>query len=205
MKRLSSIVATLAVLAGAMSLGAAPADAKLAKTTFYLHGNYPVGDGVELVGNLSDGTYPTIDKTEPTDPTPKSWNFGDPVGNDQCVGNPLFPSWQGMIKGTVKGDVTLFANFASAPASVTARIWFDVPFLSCTSSAAGTDAYQEPYREVQVTIPPGANEVPIVFKGINKRVKMNVVVELINTTPQPGRVLYDSPSAPTRLEMTCSC
>lgn len=204
MRKFSLLVMPV-LLIGMLVASPATSEAKLAKKTFYLHGNYAVGDGTELVGNLSDGTYPTIDATAPTDPTPKSWNFGDAAGNDQCVGNPLFPSWQGMMQGTVKGDVTLFANFASAPASVTARIWFDVPFLSCTSSAAGSDAYQEPYSEVDVTIPPGVNEVPIVFKGINKKVTMNVVVELLNTTPQPGRVLYDSTSAPTRLEMTCSC
>jgi hypothetical protein len=193
------------LLIGILMAMPATGDAKLAKTTFYLHGNYAVGDGAELVGNVSDSTYPKIDTTAPTDPAPKSWNFGNAAGNDQCVGNPLFPSWQGMMTGTVKGDVTLFANFAAAPSTVTARLWFDVPFLSCTSSAAGSDAFQKPYREVEVTIPPGATEVPIVFKGVKKKVTMNMVVELLNTSPQAGRVLYDSTSAPTRLEMTCSC
>lgn len=180
------------------------ANAKPVETTLYLHGNMPVGDGLEVASNLTDSTTMRMDAIAPTGPYPKSMTYSLPVGNAQCTGNPFFPSWQGSLAGRVTGDVSLFANFVSAPGQVIARIWIDVPFSSCTSSATGAAAFVDPLGEVVVDVPPGQNEIEIVFENINVSAISNMIVELHQSAPtNQGRVLYDSPDFASRLVFDC--
>jgi hypothetical protein len=201
MKRFLSVA--LAVLMAAAVAPAASAGKKPVKTTMYMHGNYPVGEGFELVGNLADSTTMTLDAVEPAVGAPKSMAWFQP-GNDQCTGNPLFPSWSGRMAGTINGDLKMIVNTVGAPSTVTARVWVDVPFSSCTSAAAGVDAFVPANAEQVVDIPAGANEVAIIFKKLKLKVTNNIIVELHQTSPtNQGRVLYDSPEFASRLEFNC--
>lgn len=179
--------------------------AKPVATTLYFHGSAPFGeaDGVQWFAD-GTGTPPgTLTPDEPTDAQPKSQNFFSPALNDQCTGLPLaFPTFQGSLEGKIVGDVKLFANFLSAPATVTARLWTDVPVFSCN------EAYVEPASEVQVDVPPGNNEVEIVFEDLDLPSQAWVLVEILAPSGtdyrgQVGRLLYDSTSAATRLEFQC--
>ena len=185
---------------------AAPASAgraKPVKTTLFMHGNYPVGEGMELTGFLVDGTYPKLDTTEPSAGPPKSQAYFA-FGNDECVGNPLFPSWEGKLAGTITGDLKLLVNTVAAPSTMIARVWVDAPYMACTSAAAGTDAFVKPNLEQEVEVPAGANELEIVFKKVKLPVVGNIVVEFHQTSPRNmGRVVYDSPEFPSRVEFKC--
>ena len=207
MKKTLIVALSLTLIAGALAMPAAAKKKKKAKavaTTLYLHGNYPVGEGAEFAGSIAETTHMKMDSTEPTDPAPKSMTYSFPLGNDQCTGNTLFPSWEGNVSGKITGDVTWIANFASAPGTATARLWLDIPFQSCTSGTAGVTAFVEPLSSVDVAIPAGQNEVEIVFEDIDVSVLSNMIVEIHQTSPaSQGRILYDSPAAASRLEFNC--
>lgn len=190
-----------------------PAEAKKKKkkkkpkpvaTTLYMHGNAPIGDGLEFTIFATEGTNMKMDGVEPADGPPKSFSYSFPLGNAECTGNPLFPSWEGPVEGTIVGDVTWMANFASAPGTATARLWVDIPFSSCTSSNTGAADFVDPISEVEVEIPAGSNEVEIVFEDVGVPVIANMIVEIHQTSPtNVGRIVYDSPDYPTRLEFDC--
>lgn len=205
MKRMITGLLGLCVLAGLIASPAAAKKAGPVATTLYMHGNMPVGDGLEFVNGVQNSTNMKMDPTEPAAGAPKSMSFSLPVGNDQCAGNDLFPSWSGTVSGKLASDVTMTAHFAAAPSTITARIWLDVPFGSCTSSTAGTSDFRDPVAEVEVEVPAGHNEVEIVFPGLKgKKVASIMVVELhTNAASNQGRVLYDSADMATRLEFTC--
>ena len=205
MKRIGSVLLGLALVTGAL---AAPATAKKAgpvATTLYMHGHTPVGDGLEFVYGYQNSTNMQMDATEPATGAPKSMSFSLPVGNEQCAGNDLFPSWSGTVTGKLASDVKMTAHFAAAPSTVTARIWLDVPFGSCTSATAGVADYREPNSTVEVSVPAGHNEVEIDFPGLKgKKVGSIMVVELhTNSAGSQGRVFYDSPEMATRIEFSC--
>ena len=202
-------------LIGLVALGlvggliAAPASAKKkakpVATTLFMHGPTTVG---EVDGGVwaADGFGPTpftLDGVEPTDPIPDSMGLANPALNDQCTGLPLgFPSFVGNLTGTIKGDAKIIANFVSAPGTVTARIWADVPVFTCN------DAYIEPASEVDVELPSGQGEVEIVFPDLNLKVGSFINIEILayggtEYKGQLGRLLYDSPSAPSRIEFNC--
>ena len=207
MKKTLIMALALSLVAGALAM---PASAKKKKvkavaTTLYLHGNYPVGEGTEFAGSIAETTHMKMDTTEPTDPAPKSMTYSFPLGNEDCTGNTLFPSWEGNISGKISGDVKWIATFASPPGTATARLWLDVPFQSCTSSTAGVDAFVEPASSVEVAIPAGQNEVEIVFEDVDVSVLSNIVVQVHQTSPaSQGRILYDSSVAASRLEFMCA-
>lgn len=205
MKRTVTALLGLCVLGGLLVPPAAAKKAAPVATTLYMHGNFPVGDFVEFVNGVQNTTNMKMDPTEPAAGAPKSMSFSLPVGNAQCAGNHLFPAWSGDVTGKLASDVTMKAHFASAPAKVTARIWLDVPFGSCTSSTAGTSDFRDPVAQVEVDIPAGHNEVEIVFPGLKgKTVGSIMVVQLhTNSVSQQGRVLYDSADMATRLEFSC--
>lgn len=205
MKRTLAVLLGLGALMGSLVSPAAAGKAKPVDTTLYMHGNMPVGDGLEFVNGVANSTNMMMDANEPATGAPKSQSYSFPAGNEDCAGNDLFPSWSGSVSGKLAGDVTMMANFVGAPSTVTARIWIDVPFGSCTSSTAGVSDFQPPVAEVEVTVPAGANEVEIVFPGLKgKKVLSGIVVELHTTDPaNQGRVLYDSPEFPTRVEFKC--
>ncbi|MFN2389762.1 MAG: hypothetical protein ABR575_09200 [Actinomycetota bacterium] len=206
-----ALVITLAMCLGASALLAPAASAKKKKkkakpveTTLYLHGQTPIGDGAETATYLTNGTYMTMDTTEPAAGPPKSMSYSLPVGNPDCTGNSLFPSWEGKVAGRIVGDLTWHVHTVAAPSTVTARVWVDVPFSSCTSDAAMVDAFVEPVAEAQVTVPPGSNEVEIVFEGLKLPVVNNIIVELHTNSPtSQGRVLYDSADFASHLEFSC--
>jgi len=200
------MLALAAVLAAGVMATPATAGkkAKPVMTTLYLHGNYPVGDGVEFVGSITDSTHMRMDANEPTDAAPKSMSFSLPVGNEQCVGNHLFPAWESTIAGTIIGDMKWTAHFAAPPAKATARLWVDVPFGSCTSAAAGVDAFVEPLRTVEVDIPAGHNEVEILFEDLKVPARANIVIQVhTRSATSQGRILYDSTSMASRVEFSC--
>lgn len=205
MKRIGTALLALAALTGALVAPAAAKKAAPVATTLYMHGHMPVGDGLEFVNGVQNSTNMLMDATEPAAGAPKSMSFSLPVGNEDCAGNDLFPSWSGNVTGKLASDVKMTAHFAAAPSNITARIWLDVPFGSCTSTTAGTADYREPNSMVEVAIPAGHNEVVIDFPGLKgKKVGSMMVVELhTNSAGNQGRVLYDSSDMATRIEFTC--
>ena len=196
-------VAVVAIVSGLISVSLlAPAGAgkpKPVKTTLYLHGNAPVGEGAEAAVNIAESQLMTLDTTPPSDPVPKSYNFNNPVGNDQCSGNStFFPTWSGELAGTIVGDVKWTAHFASPPSQVIARIWTDTPISSCN------EAYVPPAQEVLVDIPAGNNSVDIVFKKLKLKAGFNIMVELLQrSASKQGRVLYDAVGFESALTFNC--
>lgn len=208
MRKSIAVALSLGLLAGALALPAEAAKKKKAKpvkTTLYMHGDLPVGDLAEWIEGASGGTHNQMDTTEPAAGPPKSHSYTlFPVGNTQCAGNELFPSWEGKVTGTIVGEMKLYANTLALPSTVIARVWVDVPFGSCTSSTAGVDNFVEPIAEVEAEVPAGSNEVEIVFEKLKVPATFNVIIELHQTNPaNQGRVLYDSADFPTRVEFDC--
>ena len=193
----------IALVSGLISLGLlTPAGAgkpKPVKTTLYLHGNAPIGEGAEAAVNIANSQQMTMDTTAPSDPYPKSYNFNNPGGNDQCSGNSsFFPTWTGNLVGTIVGDVKWTAHFVSPPSQVIARIWTDTPISSCN------EAYVPPAQEVIVDIPQGHNSVDIVFKKLKLKAAATVMVELLQrSASQQGRVLYDGVGFESALTFSC--
>jgi hypothetical protein len=207
MKKAIVSLAVMSVLAGSLVASPASASGKPAKVTLYMHGTAPIGelDGAQWA---ADG-FPaqsgmTMDASEPDSPAPKSMNFFSPALNDQCAGPPLaFPTWTGSVVGTIKGDAKLTVHFASAPSAVLARIWSDAPMFSCN------DGYIEPAREVEVDVAPGHNEIEIIFKSLNLKPTLGLMIEILVPSGtgykgQVGRVLYDSADMATSLSFSCT-
>lgn len=206
MKRLISVLLGLGLVAGSLvSPAAAARKAKPVATTLYMHGEQPVADLTQWLGGAVGNPHRMMDTTEPAAGPPDSQSFSFAAGNLECAGNDLFPSWEGKITGKLASDVTIKANFLSAPTTVTARIWIDVPFGSCTSSNTGSTDFQPPVAEVTVDVPAGSNEVEIELDGLKrKKVVYSMIVQLHQTSPAgQGRVLYDSADYPTRVEFSC--
>lgn len=206
MRRIVVVMVVAALVAGAFTTVAdAAKKTKPVVTKLYAHGNYPIGDWMEFVGSISDDTHMMMDAQEPEGGAPKSMSFSLPVGNPECTGNPLFPSWEGQVTGTILNKVTLHGHFASAPATAIARLWVDIPFSSCTSETAGVDNFKPPVAEVEVEVPAGHSELEIVFDGLGKlKVKSNMILELHqNGAANQGRVLYDSADLATHVMFKC--
>jgi hypothetical protein len=197
MKKLVTILLCLGLTAGVAAT--ASAGKKPVKTTLYLHGDSPVGEGAQGAMYLSDGTVMKLNGDAPTDPVPKSYNFTNPVGNEQCAGNELFfPTWVGTMQGRITGDATWTLHFVSPPSSVIARIWVDVPSGACN------EAYVEPAQEVIVEIPAGHNEVDVVFKKLNLKAEGLIMLELLQQDPAAqGRVLYDGADFASAITFQC--
>lgn len=209
MRKLLVLMLAIGLIAGAIVSPAVAAKkkkkkAKPVQTTLYAHGDLPVADLAEWIEGAAGGTHQKMDTTEPAGGPPKSHSYSLPIGNPECTGNELFPSWEGTVNGTIVGDLKLFANTLALPSTVTARVWVDVPFGSCTSGTAGVDDFVDPIAEQEVEVPAGANELEIVFKKLKVKANMNLIVELhTNDQSSQGRVLYDSSDYPTRVEFGC--
>ena len=199
MKKTAALALITGLISASLLAPAGAAKPKPVKTTLYLHGNTPVGEGAEAAVNISESLVMTLDATAPTDPAPKSYNFNNPVGNDQCSGNStFFPTWSGALAGTIVGDVKWTAHFAAPPSQVVARIWTDTPISSCN------EGYIPPAQEVVVDIPAGQNAVDIVFKKMKLKAGYNIMVELLQrSATQQGRVLYDAVGFESALTFNC--
>ena len=206
MKRLTSVLLGFGLVAGSLiSPAAAGAKKKPVETTLYMHGELPVADLTQWISGATGASHMVMDPTEPPAGAPDSQSFSFAAGNLECAGNELFPSWEGRIAGKLASDVTIKANFLSAPTTVTARVWIDVPFGSCTSSNTGSTDFQPPVAEVTVDVPAGSNEVEIVLEGLKgKKATYSMIVQLHQTSPAgQGRILYDSADFASRVEFSC--
>jgi len=204
MKKMIAIGLVVGLVGGALVAPAMAKKAKPVKTTLYMHGDLPVADMAEWIEGATGGVHNKMDTTEPAAGAPKSHSYSLPVGNADCAGNELFPSWEGQVAGTIVGDLKLYANTLAVPSTVIARVWVDVPFGACTSSTAGVSDFVPPIAEQEVEVPAGANEIEIVFEKLKAKATFNMIVELHQTSPtSQGRVLYDSSDYPTRVEFNC--
>ncbi len=199
MKTLLVLGSIVGLISTAVVAPAGAGKAKPVKTTLYLHGNAPVGEGAEGAMNIAEDATMKLDTTKPSDPLPKSYNFNNPVGNDKCSGNStFFPTWTGDLAGTIVGDVKWTAYFASPPSQVIARIWTDTPISSCNES------FVPPAKEVVVDIPAGNNAVEIVFPKLKLKAGNNIMVELLQRgLSKQGRVLYDGARFESALSFSC--
>lgn len=211
MKRIFVVALMLAVVGSSL---AAPALAQKKKkkkkpkaqpvaTVLHMHGTHPVGEVLEYNDHPDSGM--PMNATAPAAGQPKSMNYAMyGVGNTQCTGNMLFPSWEATMSGTITGTLKWYVNTLAPPSKVVARIWVDIPFSSCTSTVAMVDDFKPPIVEKEVDVPPGANEVEIAFEGLNIPVTGNIIAMLHQQTPpNHGRVLYDSAEYDTRIEFQC--
>lgn len=198
MKKWLGILLVLGLIAGSMTT--ASAKVKAVKTTLYLHGNNALGE-VDGVDWLANGAPPMqMNTAKPEGETPKSMATGNPALNRSCTGLPLgFPTWEASgVTGTIVGDAKLMVHVASPPTRLTARLWIDTPLFSCN------EAFIPPTSEVLVEVPPGHNEVEIVFPDLKHKATFNMIVEIIGIgVGQAGRVLYDSTDMASALTFTC--
>lgn len=67
------------------------------------------------------------------------------------------------------------------------------------------DDFVEPVAEVEVEIPPGHNEIQIVFKKLGKlKVQANMIIEIHRPADtEQGRILYDSADLATHIVFPC--
>jgi hypothetical protein len=207
MKKFLVTAVVLAMIAGALS---APALAGKKKkkpapqpvpVTLYFHGTETVGEA-DIANNATTGAILPMDTTESTGSPSKSFPILDGVAtpNEACSGSPLFPSWQGFLTGQVKGDVKVIFNTVGSAGSVDVELFVDTAPLSCN------DTYVEPAGEVTVDLPPGTGTVEAVIPGADFPVG-SVITVMINPrnldAPAAGRVLYDSATDASRVELTC--
>lgn len=200
MRKLVAVGLAIGLVGSALVVPAyAGKKAKPVKTTLYLHGNVPVGEGGEAAYSIVEGMNMRMDAEAPTDVVPKSYHFTNPIGNDQCSGNSsFFPTWTGDLSGTIVGSPKWNVHFASPPSSVIARIWTDTPISSCNEN------YIEPAAEVTVDIPAGHNVVEIEFPKMKLKAHVSVMVELLQrSATQHGRVLYDAVDHDSSLTFDC--
>ena len=207
MKKVLATAAVLGLIVGAMSAPAAAAKKKKkapqpVPVTMFFHGSETLGEA-DAVDNLNNGgTLLPMDTTEPTGSQSKSFPILDLVAtpNESCSGSPLFPSWSGQFAGTVTGDVKVVFNTIASLGSVDVELFVDVGPLSCN------DTYSDPVAETTVDLPSGTGTVEAVIEGVKFEVG-GILVVMINPrnldAPATGRVLYDSPTDASRIELTC--
>lgn len=208
MKKILVTAVALALVVGAMAVPATagkkkkpPAPPQPVPTTLYFHGSETVGEA-DLANNFPTGSTMAMDATESTGTQSKSFPILDAVAtpNEACSGSPLFPSWTGNMAGQITGDVKVFFNTIGSAGSVDVELFVDVGPLSCN------DTYSEPVGETTIDLPAGAGSVEAVIEGVNVPVG-GILVVMINPrnldAPAAGRVLYDSSTDPSRVELMC--
>lgn len=202
MKKALAAVAVLGLIVGAMSAPAGAAKKKPKPVTMFFHGSETLGEA-DAVDNLNNGgTLLPMDTTEPTGSQSKSFPILDLVAtpNQSCSGNPLFPSWSGQFAGRVTGNVKVVFNTLASLGSVDVELFVDVGPLSCN------ETYSDPVAETTVDLPSGSGTVEAVIRGVNFNAR-GILVVMINPrnldVPATGRVLYDSPTDASRVELKC--
>ena len=195
---------TLGVIALILSLlQGVPASAKAKATplTLYLHGSTPVGE-IEGMQNWSaiptggDPVYLPMDPTEPAGPD-KSFGIG-PLGNAECSGNPVLPTWEAPISGTIKGHMKLTVTLASFPVPLDLRIFADDDELLCAPDM------DNPVIEKQITPDPGMTEYEVDLGKVNTSIDHRLILMISPALgAYSGRVFYDSSTYSSRLEFSC--
>lgn len=215
MKKLLTMGLVLGVLVSSLIVPATAAKKKKAKpvaTTLYLHGAEAAGE-LESFPGVADGYLP-MDAKEPEGATTKSkqlTNYGRGP-NNECAGNTLWPVWVGPLKGSVKGDVKVTLNTASTPGKILIRIWPDVMSQLCTQETLGAYDYPKPAGEVLVDVPPGPGTIEAVIENVKFKTTNSMMIQISpEWVPDPGyfpplvgRILYDSESAVSKIEMKCT-
>ena len=172
---------------------------KPTRTTLYFHGETPAGEA-EFPQDQVDNTFMSMDTQKPAGSVPKSKHLG--WSNTQCAGNRLFVTWLGKVAGRI-GDVKVVFTSVSQPQDVDIRIWTDVDGQWCNND------YPNPQAQKTVTLPAGQGEVSVSLPGASFPALGSMMVQISPSpslgtdTPGPGRILYDSPSAPSRVEFRC--
>lgn len=191
--------APLPTTIGIQGVGEIPSAPEPVAVKLYLHGDAPVGDGIQGAMNVASGTEMKLDANAPIDSVPKSFSFNHPFGNDVCSGNAVFfPTWVGDVEGKIVGDATWTVHVASPGAQVKARIWGGVKLGPCN------EAYIPPAQEVTVDVPQGSSTVDIVFKNLNLNTQGTVMLELLQRDPtMQGRVLYDAVDYASAIRFDC--
>ena len=207
MKKTLATALVLALVVGAL---AAPALAGKKKkkapapvpVSLFFHGAETLGE-VDIANNVqAGGTLLPMDSVEPTESQSKSFPFLDLIAtpNEACSGTPLFPSWSGAFAGRVTGDVKVTFNTVASAGTVDVELFKDAGTLACNES------YVDPVAETTVDLPPGTGTVEAVIKGVDFEV-IGVLIVMINPknldAPAVGRVLYDSTTDPSGIQLTC--
>lgn len=222
MRKLVMIALVAGLVAGSLvTPAAAKKKARPQPITFYLHGPMPLGeaDYAETTANdlqsIPDG-FQTMDTTEGSDPVPDSMGLTNYVRgpNTTCSGNALFPTWQGALVGKVSGDMKVYLNAISGPATTVSVEVFPDSTGGC-DSATGSTGYVEPVASADATLVPGTGETEVVLKGVKFSTFAQFVImvspvnqpvqdqNLLNPTSQ-GRILYDSADYASRVEFMCT-
>lgn len=205
MKKIIAAAAVLGLVVGALGVPASAAKKKPKPTpiTMFFHGAEPIGE-IDMANNLAaGGTVMAMDTEEPTGSPSKSFPFNDFIAtpNEKCSGSPLFPSWSGNLAGRVTGDIKVVFNTIASAGTVDVELFADAGPLSCN------DTYIPPAAEVTVDLPPGSGTVEAVIEGVDFVLLRNLVI-MINPknldVPAAGRVLYDSGSDASRVELMCT-
>lgn len=208
MKKTFAVAVVLALIVGALS---APALAGKKKkkpvplpvpVTLFFHGSETAGEA-DIANNAPTGALLPMDTTEPSGTTSKSFPILDAVAtpNESCSGSPLFPSWTTALSGRVTGDVKVVFNTIASAGTVDVELFVDAGPLSCN------DTYIEPVAETTVDLPPGTGTVEAVIQGVDFPVGavLTVMVNPKNLdAPAAGRILYDSSTDASHIELTCT-
>jgi hypothetical protein len=202
MRRIALFVLVLGLIAGVIMLAPAQGKpkAKPVPTTLYFHGGFPAGEIDEAKG-LVDQTFMSMDTTKPSSPAPASKTLG--WANTACAGHRGFLVWVGKVSGKITGDLKFTFTSVSNPEDVDIRVWADVDTLLCNGD------YIDPWASKTVTLPAGMNDVEAVIPNVNIHARSTLMVQISPTQqqgtdwPGPGRILYDSPDAPSRVEFSC--
>ena len=208
--RLRVLIACTIVTLLTVAAGLSPAVAgkkskkkpRTVKTSLYLHGRYQVGDGTENASSIAELAPMSMDSTTPTSPAPKSTNYWSLVHDVECNGTFFFPVWGASVQGTIVDKITATLHFVGPASGATVRIWSDASYGTCTEN------YVQPIVHEVIAIPAGQSEVKVTLAGLGKvKVGGNLLLEVAQSAfgdpTHHGRILYDSPMSPSRLEFSC--
>lgn len=207
MKRTLVALVSLGMLAGAVA-APAQAKAKLAKTTFYLHGSQPAGEA-ELPDTWVGATWMTMDATKPTAPTPKSMFVTNYMAgpNTACSGNGLLPTWKGAMTGSVKGTLTITLHTVGSPAAKLQADVYPDGNGGCDSDL-GSTGYSPPIATGVQDVPPGPGTTTFTFKNVKFKTAASLVIMLSipgsPANPYQVRVLYDGAGFESNVSFTCA-
>ncbi|HET7482443.1 MAG TPA: hypothetical protein VFK89_06220 [Actinomycetota bacterium] len=194
----------LVVVAATMPPAGAKPKPKAAPVSLYLHGSSPVGeiDGMQNWSNIITGeplTFLPMTPEKPSSSTDKSFGIG-PQGDDQCSGNPVLPTWDAKVQGTIKGHMKLRVTLLSYPAPIHIRVFADVDELSCDLD------YDNPVVEKELSPDPGLNDYTIDLGDATTHISHRLILMIspnLAGAGADGRVIYDSTAHPSRLEFSC--